>query len=375
MRARSREFDISRYERLGFLISAFSFIISIITFVVQYLQNQVSSSVVIALSVATVGVFMTFVILRESNRKIEMKISEILRRVEILNHAEPVYRGPIGFQQRAIRIERITKKERISLSGHLPSFLRRMPLSEVEANIIFTQINKTSRRLQYANLINERGNVLFDFVIENHSREIFSKVDMLIYTARRFLFYEVAIDPVCEILERFEVLLMLLRGKSYDRDTKTEIDIRGGSYKVHFVDTFLPVYFLMKDGHGILFDGRSRNDKADKRHRVKKFGGMYSRHKDLLNYFLIVFEFLWSGYKEDSSREFILKLKSIIYESVCSTCDMRGKCYDRETKGFIGLLTPVANQISNFCVQQSNKRGKELMDAAIKELRKVLSPK
>lgn len=360
---RTSTFNIfRRIDLLGFFISALSFGFSAFISVLQFMEDRLDYEVLVASAIAAVAAVVTFSIIVVINKPLDKNVSRILKKLAILNEVEPVHYGPVGFQSKAVKVEKILKVGRRSLSGHLPTFLRRTPLGQATAKEIYPLITGESRD-HYLNQVNERGAALFEYIKTNHSKEIYSKLDLLTYVERRNLFTDVATDPVCEIIERLETLLLLMQGKTYDRHTKEEKEITG-SYEVKIINTSLPVYFIMKVGRAILFDGRSRSDIfGDGDNPI--YGGFYSKHRDLLNYYAHVFENLWSKAPEESATQFFCTLKDLIYDNVCSHCIMKEDCYAGDSRRFVGLASPKALAITEHCIKQSKTEGEKLKNAAL----------
>jgi hypothetical protein len=371
MFAKTSTFNIfRRLNLLGFFISALSLIYSVFISVLQFkMEGKLNNEVLVAFVFASLAVIATFAISIFINKPIYGRLSKILKKLEILNEAELVYDGPMGFQSKAVQVEKIRQVERRSLSGHLPTFLRRPTLEKPAAREIFASIRGINRD-RYVEKVNERGKALFEYIKANHSMEIYSKLDLLTYVGRRNLFIDVDPDPVCEILERLEVLLLLIQGKTYDRDAKKIIEMDKGSYEVRLINTPLPVYFLMKKGKAVLFDTRSRSDKFED-DDIPIFGGFYSEYKELLKYYATVFYNLWSKADKESPKHFFCNLKDLIYNNVCSDCVRKIDCYAKDSRSFVGLTKPEAPSIFQDCTTQSNKKSDQLKNAALDEFRKV----
>jgi hypothetical protein len=188
--------------------------------------------------------------------------------------------GFIGLQEKINELEKNEKEgARLTILGHLPSYLRLKPLKKEIARQLFFNQESSKTIEEYVKLVNERKEI-FDKYIRNEKNvasAIFFKKDIEDYVKEKCAksFDDVS-DPDEEIKERLEALLEYNEMGNYDLYILTEKKV-------------VPK-FILKSNVGLVIDLRSATSFGT--HFSDSISGLYIESKDIIDVFKYQFRLL-----------------------------------------------------------------------------------
>jgi len=169
--------------------------------------------------------------------------------------------------------------KRLSVLGHLPSYIRTDDMTKEEAEILYDNWEFKSNAHSYAELINKRKDLFNDYIEnkENQACDILFKSSLESYVENQFTSFDQIKDPRKEIEKRLKALL------KYNRESSNYylFFLEDKDLKKKGISKVFPK-FILEPNIGIVVDLRSTEDSILYSDSI---GGISTESKDILNKF------------------------------------------------------------------------------------------
>jgi hypothetical protein len=211
--------------------------------------------------------------------------------IENKNDAYFIKGGFYALQKTVVELEKNTDKDkaRYAVLGHIPSYMRRNPLTDKEAGQMFRHFRPAYLINDYVKLVNERFELFKDFLNKGgFIQEIYFKSDIENYVDGKNSPFDDAIDPISEVKERLSAMI--------EYNSKS-------NYYLYLLDKKVAIpKFVLKDKLGLVIDLRTVDTHT---HLDNSYDGIFTKSHNVMTDFYSKFHKLVNDMNRNSNYSFL----------------------------------------------------------------------